>query len=235
MNEIKNVVIIGRHNGSHIEGINVVGQRNITWPTSFQECKDLFLGICAEVHAQNPENSNVLLQNTPGILASVLMGTLEIPCGVGILISVPGERESGKFVACNDESKAAVMAANPNVKWIDGGFVVDPPVKFQADHIEWARNDPGMSDDEFVASHPLPEGWEIRDVEAVTSATSKWEEYSSVGNGFFVIVPVSAPSITEVKMYSDNQVIKFASEWDDEVPFVFQSEREAIEDFFDTH
>lgn len=151
------VILIGRHTSGDIPDIEVVEQKNVTFPATAEGCTDMLLGLFAEADAQS---AGVLFQSMPGQVA-VALCALSLVRGfkndeevgfprraVGVIISVPGPRPgrvSQTFWSDDPHADYVGLAkfANPRAETegdpLHGVTVtVDgPPAPFVFSHIEW--------------------------------------------------------------------------------------------------
>lgn len=148
----KNAIVVGRHAPDGLP-YNVIEQRNVT----FENDVDAVIKQIEELFATAYDADAVLLfQAVPGILACALtrIALRNAPThlkGAGVVISKPGERPAGKIIEASHSVFADDMTreniehwlshvltqVNPNVRFADGNFVVDPPMKFIFDKVEW--------------------------------------------------------------------------------------------------
>lgn len=100
----KKAIIVGRHTpdlGQEAENIEIVSQEAVTFPTDLIGTIQALETLKSKAFEMNADA--VLLQNTPGIVTAGLMylkNSHQFGTGVfgfrwGIIISVPGERQSG--------------------------------------------------------------------------------------------------------------------------------------------
>ena len=142
-----NVIVVGRHTPELPEGINVVSQENILWSTDRQECVAQLEALIGQAKRKR---AYILLQNVPGILAAALLDEQakaggHLPADIGVIISVPGPRESGvtrSFISSYDSEMAeAAKFLNPRAKIQQRGssvhITLDPVSRFEFSHIEW--------------------------------------------------------------------------------------------------
>ena len=157
------VILIGRHTpdfgGLDIE---VVEQKNVTWPETSGECEEVLNELLREVEEKCGEGA-LLLQNTPSQLAiaiankiakimAITGGVMTTALSIGVVVSkaVPAQGNVSKeFFLWNsnanfDSVSDAIRFANPRaeveMKEGDGKTLVvsvDPPRKFEFSHIEW--------------------------------------------------------------------------------------------------
>jgi hypothetical protein len=148
-------ILVGRHAGE-IPGVEVIEQRAVTWPADSAGC---VLVLEQLFDAANAAGAVLVFQNTPGQIAAALARNCadraqNAPTpwawkGVGIIVSIPGERPGRirKTVWAEDAQFAiseAVRFANPRAELdvdVDSFAVtvtVDgPPMPFKFSHIEW--------------------------------------------------------------------------------------------------
>lgn len=159
-------IIVGRHSGQ-ISGVEVVGQENIQFPATAEECQPIIVGLIEKAQAAD---AVLLFQMTPGQVAVAIGGlVLEaksyeedfadhfrgwmLPIRmnqVGVVISKPAPR--GQAITMTTPGQHGQEAiedfcemlklANPNAKIsVDTNshvtLAVDPPMKFEFSHIEW--------------------------------------------------------------------------------------------------
>lgn len=142
------VLLIGRHNDAFFPNdIEVVETRSVQFPATAAETKVVVEQLLKDAESFN---AKLLFQACPGQLAaavSSILGTRyyeqNLLTYIGFVISKPGKRESGATYrfSYSEALEHAVMLANPNAKLTRDGdeliLVVDPPMVFQFDHIEW--------------------------------------------------------------------------------------------------
>lgn len=142
-------IVIGRHQLSGEEGLEVINQKNINFPATSGKCRPILWNLLQEA-----------IQNDAALVFQMMPGQLAIACAdiidedtrykIGIIVNTPGERPAGitkefysdSFYAAED-IKAAVEFTNPRAKATitHGGqcctVTVDPPLRFKFNHIEW--------------------------------------------------------------------------------------------------
>jgi len=145
-------IVIGRHNGE-IPGFDIAEKRNLTFPSTSEECAPLFAGLLSDAFAAR---AALIFQALPGQMVSAICTNIgrggpitHVP--VGIVVSKPGERPAGKEYTfdhelfsrdyqndvCCAEVERFAKHINPNVR-VDGFTVtVDAPMQFVFSHIEW--------------------------------------------------------------------------------------------------
>lgn len=152
------VILIGRHAPQGlVEHVEIVEQRNVTFPATAQECIPILYALEGEAKAKG---AKLLLQSTPGQVAMALCEIIRGHYGyagfagnAGVVISKPAEalgplkREFNFWGDCQDwlgeEARAAILHANPQARVRhderSGRTVVevDPPRPFVFSHIEW--------------------------------------------------------------------------------------------------
>lgn len=151
MTETINALLIGRHTGAELPGVNVVEQRDVFWDMDKNECRAQWRELLDEVRYR-PDNVNaIVLQNVPGILASVLatgrMADGDPVVGIVIQDSKPEmRREQRDFPFQQDH---ALMQAANAVKFANGRAEVEADFaelnlvvgcsipQFKLHHIEW--------------------------------------------------------------------------------------------------
>ncbi len=142
-------IVVGRHELSGDEGLEVVVQHNVNFPATSEECKPILKQLLDEAHE---ENAALIFQAIPGQVNVCLPKLLEQGFQkVGIIVNEPGPRPTGvkkhfDFVATNtiELSNKAVQLVNfvnprATVTSEEGILfvVVDPPLRFEFSHIEW--------------------------------------------------------------------------------------------------
>ena len=90
-------IVIGRHNGE-IPGFDIAEKRNLTFPSTSEECAPLFAGLLSDAFAAR---AALIFQALPGQMVSAICTNIgrggpitHVP--VGIVVSKPGERPAGK-------------------------------------------------------------------------------------------------------------------------------------------
>jgi len=143
-------IVVGRHQLSGDEGLEVVRQENINFPATSEQCREVVYGL---LQTALEIDAAVVFQMMPGQLAVCCASIVDEDTRyqIGIIINKPGERLAGveksfDFVGndmtnLSNEAIQLVNFVNPRAKVIsDNGFVsvvVDPPLRFQFSHIEW--------------------------------------------------------------------------------------------------
>jgi|WetSurMetagenome_2_1015567.scaffolds.fasta_scaffold190489_2 hypothetical protein len=154
-------LVIGRHAGE-IPGVDVMEARSVVFVADSASAAKQLFSILQEAKQRGLA---VLLQNVPGVLARAIVdyaiyqencddsehgnSAAKLPA-LGVIVSVPGERQSGitmdarfEDIHSAQQAEDLVRFSNPNVKIVstDLGFrvTVDPPMKFCFSHIEWLR------------------------------------------------------------------------------------------------
>lgn len=136
------IYVVGRHKGEY-PGLEVVGQESVNFPLTSEECRPVFRELHEKASALQ---AALVFQAMPGQLVAAIAHDLTAlgpftAYGVGVVVSVPGERPSGKRIQIQEGSEELVKAVNPNAKIVreDGGIfaVVDPSMPFVFSHIEW--------------------------------------------------------------------------------------------------
>ncbi len=158
--ETINAIVIGRHELSGTEGLEVIRQENINFPATSEECEPILEKLLWECY-----NLGVALifQVLPGQVSSALHRRLspdqtDLYHRIGVIINKPGERPSnikkefsffadygldneGVSAALGKEAVKLVNFINPHAKVKSNtGLVtvtVDPPLRFEFSHIEW--------------------------------------------------------------------------------------------------
>lgn len=149
MTETINALLIGRHTDAELPGVNVVEQRDVFWDMDKDECRIQWHEIIREVKKRDDVDA-VVLQNVPGILASVLAtGNVTSDPRIGFVIqdSKPEmRREQRDFPFQQDD---ALMQAANAVKFANGRAEVETDFaelnlivgcstpQFKLHHIEW--------------------------------------------------------------------------------------------------
>lgn len=157
------VILVGRHAGAEIPGVEIIEARNITWPN---EAAAAVAALTELENEASRQGARVLLQAVPGVLAAGLArsqwasGSQGGPgSSIGVIVSKPGPRltgvqrifwthTGGEDVQYDFSSKLAeaIAFANPNAKVQtftseDSPRIVrvtvDPLMKFEFSHIEW--------------------------------------------------------------------------------------------------
>jgi hypothetical protein len=142
-------IVVGRHTGD-IPEIEVLEQRSITFSTNTSECFRQLEELLLDAHRAQ---CGLLLQNTPAILGVVLFKFANFLHGcetpLGIIISVPGERQAGVSREYTTDNPMDLNTVEAAVKFVNGratvenaGFhtikvTVDPVTPFVFSHIEW--------------------------------------------------------------------------------------------------
>ncbi len=164
MNKKTKVILVGRHAPEGLpEKYEVVEQKNILFPATSEECRDVLQKLFSE--AMKAEAA-VLLQNTPAQVAVALVkigveyfaynnpksGFYHLPpCGVIISKPVAAEAGASEKFWVNDptneyeEIVRALGFANPNAKievvkqhgHLQYQVTLDPIRKFAFERIEW--------------------------------------------------------------------------------------------------
>lgn len=133
----KTALLIGRHIGTEIPGVEIVETQAITWPSTSHECLDILAGL--HRHCEEEDIHWLIFQNIPGQLASALCQAVKdenrffIPSFV--IVSKLGERwarvEVSEMFTTGEDAEdawAMVQKANPNVqggvKWMDNEYRV---------------------------------------------------------------------------------------------------------------
>ena len=93
------VILIGRHTDAVIPGVVVVRQENIEWALQGAKCTDQLWALRDRAVSHD---ANILLQNTPAILAVTIYrigysNGLNFRCGLGVLVNKPSTRREGKI------------------------------------------------------------------------------------------------------------------------------------------
>lgn len=141
-------IIVGRHQLSGKEGLEVISQENINFPATSDECHHILFGLLEK--AKEAEAA-LIFQALPGQLAIACANIINEDVGyhIGVIVNVPGKRESGIEVCYDLENvanfqrvEAFAKALNPRAKIKSEGAnkvlaVVDPPLRFKFSHIEW--------------------------------------------------------------------------------------------------
>ncbi len=140
-------IVIGRHELSGDEGIEVVEQRNVNFPATPQECEPIIWQLLEDAKAQG---AALVFQAMPAQVSVTVANIVDndTAYNAGAIVSVPGERPASAvkvfesdhpFVV--EQIAEAVKFANPHAKVeIDGlscRVTVDPPMKFKFDRIVW--------------------------------------------------------------------------------------------------
>lgn len=149
------VYLVGRHTPDFGElDIDIVLQENVTFPktgiATYKSLVDL-----VNIAARSGVDA-LLFQNSPAQLTKALVKAArefpDSPVRIGIVVSVPGERQAGvqktfqftdgNYADCTDEAVRLAKTVNPRAKvqaWGDGTveITVDPPMRFEFSHIEW--------------------------------------------------------------------------------------------------
>jgi hypothetical protein len=142
-------ILVGRHAGD-IPGVEVIEQRNITFALNVSEAFRQLEELLLDAHRAG---AGLLLQNTPGIIGAVLykfapfLHGCETP--LGVIISVPGERQAGIVREFNCDNPMDLNTIESAVKFANGraavasagtytiSVTVDPVPQFAFSHIEW--------------------------------------------------------------------------------------------------
>ncbi len=136
-------IVVGRHNLTGEEGLDVIHQKDINFPATSRECKGIIYRL---LHKAAKNNAVLVFQTLPGQVAVAVSKITSQR--VGVIVNVPGERLSDQWqhLVCdtmNDARKLekALKFANPRAKIErDNELVsvkVDPPLRFKFSHIEW--------------------------------------------------------------------------------------------------
>lgn len=140
-------IVIGRHELSGKEGLEVVDQKNINFPATSQECEPIIRQLLEDAKA---EDASLIFQAMPAQVSATVADIVDndTAYNAGAIVSVPGERPAGSvevfesdhpFVA--EQIAEAVKFANPRAKVVIEGLsckvTVDPPMRFKFSHIEW--------------------------------------------------------------------------------------------------
>ncbi len=135
-------IVVGRHELSSNEGLEVIRQENINFPATSNECEPILKQLLDEAHI---ENSALVFQAVPGQVAVIIPKLLKRDFQkVGIIVSKPDPRPTGQelFTEYSQAVEEAVRFVNPQAKIEMEGkdfikVTVDPPLRFQFSHIEW--------------------------------------------------------------------------------------------------
>ncbi len=135
-------IVVGRHELSGDEGLEVVQQENINFPATSEECEPILKRLLDKAHI---ENAALVFQAVPGQVAVEIPKLLKRGFQqVGIIVSKPGPRPTGQefLTERNHTVEEAIRFVNPQAKieidkhgWLK--ITVDPPLRFQFSHIEW--------------------------------------------------------------------------------------------------
>ncbi len=136
------VIVIGRHQLSGEEGLEVVKQVNINFPATSAQCR---LELYKILQNAIKEGAALVFQMMPGQLAIACANIVgqDPRYKIGAIINRPGERLAGQVLVTKDRKgiKEAVRFANPRAKIETNGddlaITVDPPLRFEFSHIEW--------------------------------------------------------------------------------------------------
>jgi len=136
-------IIVGRHQLSGDEGLEVVFQRNINFPATSGDCRIVIFDLLQDAIASD---AVLIFQMMPAQLAVACADIIgeDIRYRIGAIVNKPGERPAGKKLTTEVHQgvEEAVKFANPRAKIDhpeDGIMVitVDPPLRFEFSHIEW--------------------------------------------------------------------------------------------------
>lgn len=140
-------IVIGRHELSGDEGLEVVEQRSVNFPAHSQECVPIIRDLLEQAKAAN---AVLIFQAMPAQVSVTIADIIDndTAYNAGAIVSVPSERPAGSvevfesdhpFVA--EQIAEAVKFANPRAKVVIEGLsckvTVDPPMRFKFSHIEW--------------------------------------------------------------------------------------------------
>ncbi len=140
-------IVIGRHELSGDEGLEVVEQRSVNFPATSQECEPIIRQLLEDAKAAN---ASLIFQAMPAQVSVTVANIIDddTEYSAGAIVSVPSERLAGvsqlfesdhPFVA--EQIAEAVKLANPRAKAIVEGMscriTSDPPMRFKFSHIEW--------------------------------------------------------------------------------------------------
>ncbi len=144
------VIVVGRHKPADM-GVEVVGQQDITFPSTSAGCQYILHNLVALVREKDADG--LVFQGLPGQIAVAVAKYIELAWvkpQIGVIVSVPGERPSAITQIFYFDNSTALKEAwgianllNPNAKiltdyqemWLE--ITVDPPMKFEFSHIEW--------------------------------------------------------------------------------------------------
>jgi hypothetical protein len=133
-------ILVGRHQPTGEEGLEVIRQENINFPATSQECQEVLESLLDEAKALD---CCIIFQMMPGQLAAALSRRTNNTISIGIIINKPGERLAGQELStwATQDIEEAVRFANPRAKITYSGTTitinVEPPLRFQFSHIEW--------------------------------------------------------------------------------------------------
>ena len=146
-------IVVGRHELSGDEGLEVVRQENINFPATSRECKPVLESLIQQAFN---EGVALIFQAIPGQVNVCLPKLILDGVGpaIGIITNKPGPRPTGvekKFdfivpgdditVEIGDEAVRLARFVNPRAKVENNNgvvsVVVDPPLRFEFSHIEW--------------------------------------------------------------------------------------------------
>jgi hypothetical protein len=138
------LLVIGRHTGA-LPGYEVVETRALVFPTDRAACQVQLDQLLAEARERG---CSLVFQAVPGalvaalVLAGIEAGRWDLggALGLGIIISRPdpAARVARNLGVLDPDQFALVQAANPNARRdAAGAVVVDPPMPFVFDRIEW--------------------------------------------------------------------------------------------------
>ena len=136
-------IVVGRHDLSGDEGLEVVRQKNINFPATSKECKPILESLIQEAFK---EGVALIFQAIPGQVNTCLPRLILDGVGpeIGIIISKPGPRPTGQefLTEYNHTIEEVVKFVNPQAKieMDEDGLMkitVDPPLRFEFSHIEW--------------------------------------------------------------------------------------------------
>lgn len=141
------VILIGRHELSGEEGLEVVAQKNINFPATSWECHSILYDLLQDALSLN---ASLIFQMMPGQLAVSCADIVDEDTRyhIGVIINKPGERPSGVTKSFENDNPHApgtmeevAKFCNPRAKVeVDAWGVtvtVDPPLRFKFSHIEW--------------------------------------------------------------------------------------------------
>lgn len=148
------VGVVGQHDLSGEEGLEVVRREDVNFPATSEECMSILRDLFQQALKTN---AALIFQAMPGQVAVAVADILfddDPPCRIGVIISKPGPRPAkvkrefaftAHFgdVVIEIGSEAVLMAKTINpraeVKNDRGvvSVVVDPPAPFEFSHIEW--------------------------------------------------------------------------------------------------
>jgi len=137
-------IIVGRHELSGDEGLEVIEQKNINFPATSRECKPILNGLIQQAFDKGVA---LVFQAIPGQVNVCLPKLILDGVGpaVGIIINKPEENRPAGAEMLTEYSQTVegvVRFVNPRAKIKMEGrdnmrIIVDPPMRFEFSHIEW--------------------------------------------------------------------------------------------------